>query len=610
MDNFPVALRMEAIRPVSLGGMLKHAERKGGDLDHCDADRLDKTIWYDEVAPRDFKEAVNEEIEAMSQANLDNALEAMLKNRRTADHDKRKEEGKKPPYRDAENGPLREVILTANAQYFYADPDDPDPYKAHRTTDKGDRETVYLSRDKIKAFEQRGLEFFAEYFPGQLRHLRLDMDEEVPHFHALIMVTKVTNSKRRGKQINIVPSANPLIKNYEWAQDAAGKFFSTIGLVRGERRAEARRDAKERDLPLPERRGHVSPAEFRAERAERIRQREELASERFEKAGKMLRRAEFEAEDMRLGAMFESDDIIADALEKRREADSTLASVTGVASGDIVFDPSVKDTPFTMGTRADPKKAKPLLDAISFAPKAAVEAAKSLVAAIAPLHKRLKAQLAAIKGVANAHLTVSSTAEGEDFQVADGADPQVAETLLRDIRLAPKSAMTVVMPLVKAMRRARNKENTAIAKSAAVLGAVKGLFGFQTVQSGDGFVPIDETDPELVARLTVHMNRDRGAATEIGRMTVDAIERKAEETAKAAVESAAVAEDRATEAEERWNTAYSQLAGIIKSAGKYMSPSDHKAFCKEASFTTSKAALSVNPVMSGRGKPQKGDERE
>ncbi|WP_319531122.1 hypothetical protein [uncultured Cohaesibacter sp.] len=322
-DEFPIVLRMEARMPVSLGAMLMHAERKGGDLEHCEVDRRDQTIWYDEVGPHDFVKAVKDEIAKMSQSNLVNALEAMDKNRRFADHAKRKKEGVKPPYREAENGPLREVILTANAQYFYADPDDPDPYRAHRTTKDGDRETVYLSRNKIEAFNKRGLEFFAEHFPGQLRHLRLDMDEEVPHFHALIMVTKVTNSKRRGEQTNIVPSANPYIRNYEWAQNAAGEFFSTIGLVRGERRAEARRKAKELDNPAPEDREHVSPAEHRAERAEAIRQKEVDVEERLFEACQNLEEATQIADDAEVRAENTKQKAVEAADNIRQEADAT-----------------------------------------------------------------------------------------------------------------------------------------------------------------------------------------------------------------------------------------------------------------------------------------------
>ena len=604
--SHPAVLRFKEMMPGQLGKMKMHATREGGDLDHCDTDRKEDSRWYREFGQKDFAKAVRKEIKADSKINLARELEALDRLHRQKDRKKRKEEGWKDPFRSSAKGPLREAILTASAEYFKADDDDPDPYIAHRRTLGGERETLLLSREKIAAFERRGLAFFRKYFPGQVRHLRLDLDEEVPHFHALIVVKVVEESKRRGKQILIQPSANPLIASYEHAQDVAGEFFGDVGLVRGERRAAARREAKERDLPLPERRDHVSPAEFRAERAERIRQREEDIQQREEDFINWRAKEEHELIGMRI----ESETIKAEAYETKREANAWLATAKGVARGDLAFNARNAEKPFSTVKGSDPEKTQPLLDAINLAPKAAVEAARGISAAIAPLRKRLKAQLAAIKGVANGNLTVGATEAGEDFQVADGADPQVAETLLRDVKLAPKSAMTVVMPLVKAMMRAKQKENTAIAKSAAVLGAVKGLFGFQTVQSGDGFVPIDETDPELVARLTVHMNRDSGAATEIGRMTVEAIDRKVEEKAKAAVESAAVAEDRATEAEERWNTAYSQLAGIIKSAGKYMSPSDHKAFCKEASFTTSKAALSVNPVMSGRGKSQKEDERE
>ena len=231
---------------------------------------------------------------------------------------------------------MREVLLTANAEYFIAEEDDPNPYVAHRTNKNGVKERLLLSRKKIAAFERHGLKFFKDHFPGQLRHLRLDMDEEVPHFHALVLVKSIKESGRRGKQVMIQPSANPYIRNYEWAQNAAGEFFSTIGLVRGERRAEARRKAKELDNPAPEDREHVSPAEHRAKRAEAIRQKEVDAEECFLKASQKLYEAtqiandaEVRAENTKQKAVEAADNIRqeadAKAEEAKREADAIRA---------------------------------------------------------------------------------------------------------------------------------------------------------------------------------------------------------------------------------------------------------------------------------------------
>nr|WP_321980336.1 hypothetical protein [uncultured Cohaesibacter sp.] len=598
-DEFPIVLRMEARMPVSLGAMLMHAERRGGDLEHCEVDRRDQTIWYDEVGPHDFVKAIKDEIAEMSQSNLVNALEAMDKNRRFADHAKRKKEGVKPPYREAENGPLREVILTANAQYFYADPDDPDPYRAHRTTKNGDRETVNLSRNKIEAFKKRGLEFFAEHFPGQLRHLRLDMDEEVPHFHALIMVTKVTNSKRRGKQINIVPSANPYIRNYEWAQNAAGEFFSTIGLVRGERRAEAKRNAKELGNPAPEDREHVSPAEHRAERAEAIRQKEVDAEECFLKASQKLDeatqiandaevRAEILIEDVSVAA----DDMLCEAQEAKREADARLAATKGIAEGTIVADLTNAEEPFKAAKDADSDKAKPLLASIVASPEAAIDATKALMAAFRPLKNKLDAQLAAIKWMSEEYGTVDPSREGNEFQLAENTDKKTADTLLSRIRLAPKAALGAVMPLVNILKRTKQAENSVNAASAAVLAAAEGLFDFDADKTNDGFIALNRGNPERVKALEARMKLDKRLASRVGRAINATINRAVQDKAKKA-------EKHAKEAENRWNKAYEQIAGIVKSARDYMPPSDFDKFRRKAAFVVNNADQQVRDTHRG-----------
>ena len=120
-----------------------------------------------------------------------------------------------------------------------------------------------LCRSKVAAFEKRGLEFFEQSFPGAVRHLRLDLDEEAPHFHAVLMQTETKTTKSRGRQVLLRPAANPLLKDYELAQDVAGDFFAPIGLVRGMRGKAARRDARESGLPSPEPVRHTSPRAHR-----------------------------------------------------------------------------------------------------------------------------------------------------------------------------------------------------------------------------------------------------------------------------------------------------------------------------------------------------------
>lgn len=120
------------------------------------------------------------------------------------------------------------------------------------------------------AFEGATLDFFQKHFPGSVRHLRMDLDEEVPHFHAVIFETVEKTNKTRGTQRLIQPSAHPLLADYELLQDVAGEHYASIGLVRGKKHAQEVRDAKESELPLPDALRHVTPREYRNARARAI----------------------------------------------------------------------------------------------------------------------------------------------------------------------------------------------------------------------------------------------------------------------------------------------------------------------------------------------------
>nr|WP_320142505.1 hypothetical protein [uncultured Cohaesibacter sp.] len=592
--DHPIVLRCEELTPGCLGRMQMHANRAGGDLDHCDPDRTNHTKWYREIGNENFAKGVREEIRVMSKLNLDRELEALDRLNRKADKKRRQKEGLCDPFRASKGGPLREVLLTANAEYFIAEENDPNPYVAHRTSKNGVKERLLLSRKKVAAFERHGLKFFKDHFPGQLRYLRLDMDEEVPHFHALVLVKSIKESGRRGKQVMIQPSTNPYIRNYEWAQNAAGEFFSTIGLVRGERRAEARRKAKELDNPAPEDREHVSPAEHRAKRAEAIRQKEVDAEERFLKASQKLDEAtqiandaEVRAEILIEDASVASDDMLCEAQEAKQEADARLTATKGIAEGTIVADLTNAEEPSKVAKDADSDKAKPLLAAIKTSPKAAIDATKALRAAFRPLKNKLDAQLAAIEWVSEECGTVDHSREGNEFRVAENTDKQTADTLLSRIRLAPKTALGAVMPLVNILKRTKQAENAAIVGSAAVFTAAEGLFDFDADKPNDGFIALNGANPERVKGLEVRMKLDKRLASRVGRAVNATINRAVKDKAKKA-------EQRAQTAESRWNKAYEQIAGIVRSARDYMHPSDYDKFRRKAALVVNNADQFAN----------------
>jgi len=54
-----------------------------------------------------------------------------------------------------------------------------------------------------------------------------------------------------------------MIRDYEEAQDSVGRHFAQIGLVRGEWRKQAIRDALNNGKEPPAKRRHVRPAQWR-----------------------------------------------------------------------------------------------------------------------------------------------------------------------------------------------------------------------------------------------------------------------------------------------------------------------------------------------------------
>ena len=71
------------------------------------------------------------------------------------------------------------------------------------------------------------------------------------------------------------------------SQDRAGEAFAHLGIVRGERRAEARRQAKAEGREPEPKRGHVPPRRWRQQMAEKEARLEKQAEELLEAATKV-----------------------------------------------------------------------------------------------------------------------------------------------------------------------------------------------------------------------------------------------------------------------------------------------------------------------------------
>lgn len=326
--EFPVTLRFEEMFPNAAARMLMHAKRSGGPLDHVEMAFVDRNRIY---VGEDFAADVKAEILEMMHKNRDEEVAALIQNKRPKQARDRAELGLVDPWKASENGPLREAVLTANKDFFLALPGTPDHevMLTYGTDRLGNSVVNRLSKAKIEEFAEAGHEYFNTRFPGAIRHLRLDLDEEAPHFHALIVQRTEKTSGRRGKQLLIQPTSHPLLKSYEMAQDDAGEFFSSIGLVRGERTAKARREAREQGASAPAPTRNVSPREHREARARYIAEAEQEIEER----SRELDRREVDAflDEMAVGSAsvlarhheVEADLKIAEANERIAEADAT-----------------------------------------------------------------------------------------------------------------------------------------------------------------------------------------------------------------------------------------------------------------------------------------------
>lgn len=227
--KFPVVLRFAEMFPSALGGFAMHAARKGGQLDHIDPERTRENEIL--IGGPDWRERLVQEIEVARAENLAEELEALKRRKRTAELQARMLEGKTDPWKMSKKGPLREVILTANREWFAAD----DPM------------APILGTNREEEFRQAAVQWLQSRFGASVVHARGDRDEMTYHIHAIIAPWVEKTSSRRGRQRALQPSSHPLLADYEKAQDDAGMFFSSVGLARGESTAAKRREAiKER----------------------------------------------------------------------------------------------------------------------------------------------------------------------------------------------------------------------------------------------------------------------------------------------------------------------------------------------------------------------------
>ncbi len=242
----PIVLRLQGLHPDNLGRFDMHDHRNGGDLSHVDLDasELNEVLHCE---PK-WQETIKAEAASARRNNFRERMEALRKKGRKAEREALIVEGESDPWRRCSGGPLREGILTVNKEWF------------------GGTGQAEWDAEKVAAFKQTAMEFLLKHFPdGQLRYANAHHDEEAFHIHFVAVVWTEKVTANRGRQVLLQASLNPLLKNYEHAQDLAGEAFAPLGIARGERRAEARRVAKEAGEDVPQKRRHIPPSEWRAD---------------------------------------------------------------------------------------------------------------------------------------------------------------------------------------------------------------------------------------------------------------------------------------------------------------------------------------------------------
>lgn len=351
--KYPVVLRFEGMDPSDIGGYEAHCIRSGGDLGH---------IFRNQSKPRrligsaTWAQEALAEIELMKIETFAAELEDLDRRNRRKDLAKRRIEGPRDPWRASRHGPMRELILTANKEWF-------------EHTDSNDQ---MFSTAREQQFEELAVAWLQKNFGDDVIHARADTDEQAYHIHAVIMPRATV--RKYGTECRVLqPSAQALIRDYEKAQDSVGEWFSEIGLVRGERRRQAIRDALNDGRTPPVNPRHVRPAEWRAKEERRL----------AEKA------AEVEVRER-------------DVAEREEDASAILAFADAVSAGKIDADGRAVETADTGAKQQSPLLLRKATRGFAAARKAFRTAAKRLRAsaeakARRAAEQRIAAEIAEIK---------------------------------------------------------------------------------------------------------------------------------------------------------------------------------------------------------------------
>ncbi|MCP4826022.1 MAG: hypothetical protein GY892_18200 [Shimia sp.] len=240
----PIVLRFARLKPCQLSRFRMHDLRTGGDLGHVDLSTSSKNQV--EFGQLDWIERFRKRLKRVARHNHRQELAALEKSGRRKQFTDRQGVGPRNPWHGSTDAPLREGVLTVNKDYF------------------GGSGVADWNTSQVELFRQAAMAFLEENFGGgQLLYASSHSDEEAFHIHFVTATWSRKTTANRGRQYLLKASENPLLRVYEHAQNLAGEHFKEIGITRGKRSAEARREAIAKGQRPEKKRRHVPPSEYR-----------------------------------------------------------------------------------------------------------------------------------------------------------------------------------------------------------------------------------------------------------------------------------------------------------------------------------------------------------
>lgn len=304
---YAAVYHMEGYTPDRLMKLQKHHRREDRDrfdLEHCDPARL----GLNEIIHGDhnWAETVIAEVEAYKELNLRNEVAALRKRGRGKEADRRLVKGGQDPWKaSGTHGPIRSIVLTADAEFFAQAGFE--EFEGHEFRDPA----------KVRQFRDLAVAFLDQNIPREhCVFMTYELDERAPHFHAYYRAWNTKETKTKGVQRMLQPTDMIHFRNAEKAQDAVAEWFAPMGLVRGRETAKARREARAKGKMPPAKARRKEPWQWRQEQrmqmvsaeekaraaeaaAEKTRREEEAAREAARREREELSRAMVEAEKRR-----------------------------------------------------------------------------------------------------------------------------------------------------------------------------------------------------------------------------------------------------------------------------------------------------------------------